>query len=88
MAWAEHTATAMKVLGYVRVSTDEQAMSGVSLEAQQAKLEAYASLYDLELIEVIADAGVSAKSFDRPGLAAGVGYAAQGQSTRLVSRQA
>jgi site-specific DNA recombinase len=68
MARVEHTATAMKVLGYVRVSTDEQATAGVSLEAQRAKLEAYAGLYDLELVEVIADAGVSAKSFDRPGL--------------------
>jgi DNA invertase Pin-like site-specific DNA recombinase len=58
----------MNVVGYVRVSTDEQATSGVSLAAQQAKLEAYASLYDLELVEVIADAGVSAKSFERPGL--------------------
>jgi DNA invertase Pin-like site-specific DNA recombinase len=34
-------------LGYVRVSTEEQAELGVSLEAQQAKLTAYAGLYDL-----------------------------------------
>ena len=62
------TTTAMKVLGYVRVSTEEQAELGVSLEAQQVKLAAYASLYDLALVEVIVDAGVSAKSFNRPGL--------------------
>ena len=58
----------MKAVGYIRVSTDEQASHGVSLEAQRAKVEAYAQLYDLELVEVVADAGLSAKSMDRPGL--------------------
>jgi hypothetical protein len=29
-------------VGYVRVSTDEQARDGVSLEAQQARIRAYA----------------------------------------------
>jgi site-specific DNA recombinase len=59
---------AMKVIGYIRVSTEEQATNGQSLDAQRAKLEAYAALYDLELVEIIADAGVSAKSLNRPGL--------------------
>jgi site-specific DNA recombinase len=63
-----HGGMTMKVLGYCRVSTDEQANHGQSLDAQRAKLEAYAKLYDLELVEVITDAGVSAKSLDRPGL--------------------
>jgi site-specific DNA recombinase len=84
MARVEHTATAMKVLGYVRVSTDEQAMSGVSLEAQRAKLEAYASLYDLELIEVVVDAGVSAKSFNRPGLQRALSMLRKGKAQGLL----
>lgn len=58
----------MKVVGYVRVSTEEQAVSGQSLEAQRAKLEAYARLYDLELTEIVEDPGESAKSLQRPGL--------------------
>jgi site-specific DNA recombinase len=58
----------MKVIGYVRVSTEEQANSGQSLEAQRAKLAAYAALYDLQIVEVIEDAGQSAKTLDRPGL--------------------
>lgn len=58
----------MKVIGYVRVSTEEQANSGVSLAAQTAKLRAYAELYDVELLEVIEDAGQSAKSLNRPGI--------------------
>jgi len=35
----------MRAIAYVRVSTEDQATSGQSLEAQQAKLEAYADLY-------------------------------------------
>ncbi len=56
-------------VGYVRVSTRDQADSGASLAAQRAKVEAYATLHDLELAEIIEDAGCSAKSLDRPGMA-------------------
>ncbi len=58
----------MKVIGYIRVSTDEQATAGVSLDAQRAKLEQYCSLYDLELVDVVVDAGASAKNLRRDGL--------------------
>ena len=47
------TNKALKVVGYVRVSTEEQAVDGVSLAAQRAKLVAYASLYDLDLVEIV-----------------------------------
>ncbi|MCH8824256.1 MAG: recombinase family protein [Planctomycetes bacterium] len=58
-----------KAIGYVRVSTTDQADNGVSLEAQRIKIEAYAAIHDLELVEVIADGGFSAKSLARPGMA-------------------
>ena len=58
-----------KAIGYIRVSTRDQAESGVSLEAQRTKIEAYAVLHDLDLVDVIEDAGFSAKSLDRPGMA-------------------
>lgn len=58
----------MKVIGYIRVSTDEQASHGHSLAAQESKLRAYAQLYELDLVEVLVDAGHSAKSMKRPGL--------------------
>ena len=58
----------MKVILYCRVSTREQADSGISLDAQRAKLTAYADLYDLDVVEVVEDAGESAKSLKRPGL--------------------
>jgi DNA invertase Pin-like site-specific DNA recombinase len=57
-----------RTIAYLRVSTDKQADRGVSLDAQRAKVEAYAQLYDLELVGTIVDAGESAKSLDRPGL--------------------
>jgi site-specific DNA recombinase len=57
-----------RVVGYIRVSTDKQAEHGVSLEAQEAKLRAYAALYDLEIIALEVDAGESASSLERPAL--------------------
>jgi len=58
----------MRAVGYVRVSTAEQSTEGVSLDAQRAKLEAYAALYDIELQEIIEDSAASAKSLKRDGL--------------------
>jgi DNA invertase Pin-like site-specific DNA recombinase len=58
----------IRVVGYPRVSTDEQASGGVSLEAQEAKIRTYCGLYELELICVISDPGERGKSLDRPGL--------------------
>jgi DNA invertase Pin-like site-specific DNA recombinase len=46
-------------LGYVRVSSDEQADSGLGLEAQRQRIRAYAELKDLRLVEVFEDPGVS-----------------------------
>src|ERR1017187_1410042 len=58
----------MLTIGYVRVSTDRQAEHGVSLEAQEAKIRAMATVQGAELIDVIVDGGESAKSLNRPGL--------------------
>lgn len=58
-----------RVIGYCRVSTDKQADGGVSLDAQEAKVRAMAVVQDGELVDVIVDAGESAKSLDRPGMA-------------------
>jgi hypothetical protein len=46
------------------ISTDKQADHGVLLDAQPAKIAAYAELYDLELTDIIDDGGQSAKSLD------------------------
>ena len=58
----------MLTVGYVRVSTDKQAEHGVSLEAQEAKIRAMATVQGTNLLDVIVDGGESAKSLNRPGL--------------------
>jgi site-specific DNA recombinase len=58
----------MKAIGYVRVSTDRQAEQGVSLEAQESKIRAMATVQGAELLEVIVDGWESAKNLNRPGL--------------------
>ena len=58
----------MKAVGYVRVSTTEQVNEGVSLNNQKAKIMAYAEVRDFELIDIIEDAGISAKNLNRPGV--------------------
>src|SRR5262245_59262664 len=58
----------MQAIGYVRVSTDRQAEHGVSLEAQESKIRAIATIHSAELVEVIVEGGESAKSMNRPGL--------------------
>jgi len=49
----------MNAIGYARCSTQEQADSGLGLDAQRQRIRAYGSLKDLRLIEIITDAGVS-----------------------------
>ena len=62
--------TRIKAIGYIRVSTDEQAREGISLENQRAKIEAYCQLNDLELVEILEDAGKSGKDLNREGMQA------------------
>lgn len=49
-----------QAVAYIRVSTEEQAQEGLSLEAQRAQLQAYCTLRGMELVEIFCDAGVSA----------------------------
>src|SRR5256885_12778554 len=74
----------MRVIGYIRVSTDEQATNGVSLAAQEQKVRAYCALYDLELVELIHDPGASAKTLDREGLSRALAALDRGEVDGLV----
>ena len=55
-------------IGYARVSTEEQARDGVSLEAQEARIRAYAQAKDLTLRDILVDEGRSGKDLRRPAL--------------------
>lgn len=46
-------------LSYIRVSSDEQADSGLGLEAQRQRIAAYCDMKGLRLVEVFEDPGVS-----------------------------
>ncbi len=59
----------MNAIGYIRVSTEGQAQDGVSLDAQEAKVRAWAELNGVERVTIFRDAGLSGKRADnRPGL--------------------
>jgi site-specific DNA recombinase len=55
-------------VAYCRVSTEEQAEEGYSIEGQADKLRAYANLRGLGEVVVIEDPGRSGKDMKRPGL--------------------
>lgn len=71
-------------LGYVRVSTDEQANEGASLDAQRAALTAEAARRGWDL-ELVADEGVSAKNLNRPALLAALDRLDRGEADALLS---
>lgn len=61
----------MEAIGYVRVSTEEQARDGISVEAQQARIEAWCKAHDADLVRVYSDNGISGKRMkNRRGLQA------------------
>ncbi len=62
--------TTSRAIGYIRVSTLEQAAEGVSLDTQRAKIAAWADLNGYTLAAIYEDAGLSGADDDRPGLAA------------------
>lgn len=68
----------MKAIAYCRVSTDQQADHGVSLQAQAERVRAMAVVQGAELLEVIVDGGESAKSMRRPGLQRILGLVEEG----------
>jgi site-specific DNA recombinase len=58
----------MQNLGYIRVSTEEQALSGLGLAAQERMLRAYCEAKGIVLDNLLVDAGYSGKDLNRPGI--------------------
>lgn len=75
----------MKAYGYIRVSTEGQAVDGVSLAAQRAKVAAWADLKGYELAGIFEDAGISGAKADRPGLAAALAAVRKGDALVVYS---
>jgi DNA invertase Pin-like site-specific DNA recombinase len=72
-------------IGYVRVSTEDQAENGVSLAAQRERIAAWCDANGYELAAVHVDAGISGKRADnRPGLQAAVDAACAGKAALVV----
>lgn len=59
----------LRVVGYVRVSTEDQRREGISLEAQMLAIKEYARKTGVEMGPIYGDPGISGKKIDnRPGL--------------------
>jgi DNA invertase Pin-like site-specific DNA recombinase len=56
-----------RAIGYIRVSTAEQAENGMSLEAQRDKIEQYCNLHDMQLIGLREDV-YTGKTAERDGI--------------------
>src|SRR3954451_8930883 len=81
---APRNEVSMQVLGYVRVSTDEQRVSGAGLEARRAAILRECERRGWELVDVIEDAGLSGKDLKRPGIQAALETLARGDAGALV----
>ena len=75
---------ATAVIGYIRVSTAEQADSGAGMAAQEALIRAECDRRGFELARIHTDAGTRGKTLDRPALAAALAELDSGQAVALV----
>ncbi len=60
----------MRAVAYVRVSTDDQAREGLSLEVQRRAIAGYCVSHGWDLLDIYADEGVTGAEWYRPGLQA------------------
>ena len=74
----------MHVVGYVRVSTEEQGLSGAGLQAQRAAIVAECERRGWTLVEIAEDVGRSGKNLKRPGIRAALDMLAAGEASALV----
>jgi len=77
------TADPTAVVGYVRVSTDEQAESGLGLASQRAAIKAECARRGWTLVAIHEDA-LSGKSLNRPGMAAALMAVESGAASAII----
>ena len=73
----------MRVVCYVRVSTEEQGLSGAGLQAQRAAIIAECERRGWTLVEIAEDVG-SGKDLKRPGIRAALDMLAAKEASALV----
>jgi len=85
---ATHTAGGLCAVGYRRVSTSEQAHSGLGLDAQLAAIAAAATKLGLRVVDTFTDAGVSGGLAleHRPGLLAAIEMLGKGDTLIVAKR--
>jgi DNA invertase Pin-like site-specific DNA recombinase len=74
----------LRAIGYARVSTSEQAVSGAGLEDQRRKLVAEIAHRGWQLADLVVDEGESGKDLARPGIRAALERLAAGDADALV----
>jgi DNA invertase Pin-like site-specific DNA recombinase len=74
----------MRVLAYVRVSTEEQRDSRAGLDAQRSAIAAECKRRGWEVVETIEDAGFSARDLRRPGIQIALGQLKSGRADGLI----
>lgn len=84
MAAVTETDVCVTAVGYIRVSTADQAESGAGLEAQRRAITHTCDLRSWDLVQVFEDAGASGKSLNRPGLVAAMEAVEHGTAEVLV----
>jgi DNA invertase Pin-like site-specific DNA recombinase len=72
------------VVAYCRVSTEEQAVSGLGLAAQETAIRHECARRGIEVLAVHTDAGISAKTLDRPALASALADLDAGHGSVLM----
>lgn len=75
-----------RVAAYIRVSTQEQKLHGLSLDAQKEKLKEYADKHGLKIVEWYMDEGVSGRKLirRRPELQRMINDAQKGMFDRII----
>jgi site-specific DNA recombinase len=68
--------SAPRAIGYIRVSTDEQATEGISLDVQRDRIVHYCQQFGIELLEIYQDEWTG-KELQRPGLQAALSRVVQ-----------
>jgi len=81
---AIHGVDTKRVVAYMRVSTDEQRESRAGLEAQRAAILSECERRGWYLVDLIEDAGYSAKDLKRPGVQAALDALRDGRADALV----